>query len=334
LQYKYNGHEAGPGTELGKKVTGLELILWSLEVILLVTGIVFNIQRYSIHDGPGIRTTVFLKGCPLECWWCHNPESQNMKKEIVFWPDRCIGCGDCALECPNNAIDFAEGMPEVIREKCCLCGRCADKCPTGAQEMIGKEVTSEEVMKEILKDMVFYDESGGGVTFSGGEPLAQPQFLNQLLKNCKQKAIHTALDTSGYVSWEILDNIRRNVDLFLYDIKHVNSEKHKKFTGVENEIILENLKRLAKVHRNIVIRVPVIPGFNDGEEDVLDIGEFALSLNLRNMNILPYHKTGMDKYGMLQKKYRIPGTEPPSREYMSDLKDRLEGLGLNIKIGG
>lgn len=300
----------------------------------MVQGTVFNIQRYSIHDGPGIRTTVFLKGCPLTCWWCHNPESQELKQEIIYNYKKCIGCGDCINICSNNAIVYNKNRFIRDRIKCNLCGKCAETCPTEAIEMIGRKMTVEEVMKEIEKDMVFYEESGGGVTFSGGEPLMQPEFLESLLDVCKEKGIHTALDTSGYGEWGIISKILKKVDLFLYDIKHIDNDKHMKFTGVSNELILSNLKRLVLGNAEIWIRIPVIPEVNDDEESILEIGKFVLSLNLEKIFLLPYHNIAADKYKRLGRKYNLPYTSVPKEEQMIEIARKFKKLGLKVKIGG
>ena len=214
----------------------------------MASGTIFNIQRYSIHDGPGIRTTVFLKGCPLSCWWCHNPESQKYGVQLVLWKERCIGCGGCNSVCPEGAISGGGFPPVIDSEKCSGCGLCAEECPAVALEMVGKTVSSDYVMKEIEKDLIFYDQSGGGVTFSGGEPLMQPEFLAELLEKCKARDIHTAVDTCGYANWEVL-SIAGLTDLFLYDIKHMDDLVHTRTVGVSNRIILENLAKLARVHK-------------------------------------------------------------------------------------
>jgi len=226
----------------------------------LTIGTVLNIQKYSIYDGPGIRTSVFLKGCVLACWWCHNPESLALKPAIVFWKNRCIGCGDCVKSCSKEAIMFIDQALRKDEEKCSLCGACIDACPTGAMEKIGKSMTKADVMKEIEKDRVFYEESGGGVTFSGGEALTQIDFLDSLLEACNSQGIHTALDTSGYAPWQSIARIKDKVDLFLYDIKLMDEGKHSKYTGVSNQLIVENLKKLAANNRKIWIRVPVTEG--------------------------------------------------------------------------
>ena len=297
---------------------------------LVTTGTVFNIQRYSIHDGPGIRTTVFLKGCPLNCWWCQNPESQLSRQEIVFWEDRCIGCGACSTICPSGAIQIKNGIPVTEKEKCILCGKCIEKCPALAREMIGKKITAEEIIKEVEKDLVFYEESGGGVTFSGGEPLEQPEFLEELLNACQKKKIHTAVDTSGYVSWEILNKISSKVDLFLYDLKIMDSKRHKKYTGVSNELILENLKKLSSVHNNIFVRFPVIPGINDDYQNIKEMGEFLSSLKVTQVNLLPYHYIGVDKYRRLGRTYKLATTQPPSEEKLSEISAILRKFNLKV----
>ena len=300
----------------------------------MTIGTVFNIQRYSIHDGPGIRTTVFLKGCPLNCWWCQNPESQLSSQEMIFWGDRCIGCGACSTICPSDAIQIKNGIPVTEKERCILCRKCTEKCPTLAREMIGEKLTIEEVIKEIEKDLVFYEESGGGVTFSGGEPLGQSEFLECLLNGCREKKIHTAVDTSGYISWEILNKIYPKVDLFLYDLKLMGNERHKKYTGVSNEIILENLKKLSSVHHNISIRFPVIPGINDDDQNIKKTGEFLSSLKITQVNLLPYHNIGIDKYRRLGRTYQLVTTQPPSEEKLSQISVILRKFNLNVKLRG
>ncbi|MDD5015406.1 MAG: glycyl-radical enzyme activating protein [Atribacterota bacterium] len=300
----------------------------------VTTGIIFNIQRYSIHDGPGIRTTVFLKGCPLNCWWCQNPESQLSGQEMIFWGDRCVVCGACSTICSSGAIQMKDGIPVTEKEKCILCGKCIEKCPALAREMIGKKITAEEVIKEIEKDLVFYEESDGGVTFSGGEPLGQSEFLEVLLNACREKKIHTAVDTSGYISWGILNKISPKVDLFLYDLKIMDSERHKKYTGVSNELILENLKKLSSVHHNIFIRFPVIPGINDDDQNLKEMGEFLSSLKIAQVNILPYHYIGIDKYKRLGMTYQLAATQPPSEEKLSEISAALSKFNLNVKLRG
>lgn len=296
--------------------------------------IITNIQKYSVHDGPGIRTTVFFKGCPLNCLWCHNPESQNPSPEIMFFKERCTLCGSCLKRCPQMAIEFVEGYPVTNESKCILCGKCSDFCPSNAIELVGKEITVKDLMKEILKDEAFYDESNGGVTFSGGEPLVHVDYLNNVLQTCKGRGIHTTIDTSGYASWEQFEKIIDNVDLFLFDIKHMSNEKHLKYTGVENIIILENLKKLSERGSNIYIRMPIIAGVNDDDENIDLSIDFISKLNITHVNLLPYHKIGMDKYRRLNMEYKLTGLEKPSDEVIDKIAEKFKKAGIKIKIGG
>lgn len=300
----------------------------------MALGTVINIQKYSIHDGPGIRTTVFFKGCPLSCWWCHNPESQNVKHEIMFFEERCINCGICINRCPQNAIQVKDSYPEIDKNKCVLCGKCTDFCPKNAREYVGKDMTVQELMKEIIKDEVFYDESGGGVTFSGGEPLIYAAFLDEVLKKCKARGIHTAVDTSGYTSWNSIERIADKVDLFLFDIKHMSNEKHKNYMGVENVGILENLKKLSGIGANIFVRIPIISGINDEDEYIDEAVSFLSNLNILQVNLLPYHKMGMNKYGRLKMNYKLSGKEKPSDEKMGHIAGKFKKAGIKVKIGG
>lgn len=300
----------------------------------MASGTIFNIQRYSIHDGPGIRTTVFLKGCPLSCWWCHNPESQKYGVQLVLWKERCIGCGGCNSVCPEGAISGGGFPPVIDSEKCSGCGLCAEECPAVALEMVGKTVSSDYVMKEIEKDLIFYDQSGGGVTFSGGEPLMQPEFLAEILEKCKARDIHTAVDTCGYANWEVLSGIAGLTDLFLYDIKHMDDLVHTRTVGVSNRIILENLGKLARVHSNIIIRFPLVPGINDDRANIEKTAQFISRVGIREVNILPYHNTGMDKYARLGRNYRLTDTREPSKELTDKACEIFSEYGINVKIGG
>jgi len=300
----------------------------------LIRGTIFNIQKYSTHDGPGIRTTVFLKGCPLKCVWCHNPESQSCEKQIIFSVEKCIGCNSCIDNCLQECVTFINKEQIVDKVKCSLCGECTKNCPTNAMEMVGISMTVDEVMKEIEKDIVFYEESRGGVTISGGEPLMQFEFINAILIKCREKGIHTALDTCGYSSWRKIYELSKNVDLFLYDIKHINDDRHIELTGVSNKQILDNLYKLAKIESNVWIRVPIIPGVNDDDENILGIGKLMNLLKLRDLFILPYHNIATEKYKKLGKEYDLSNIKTPANDNMKEIESKFKNFGLNVKIGG
>jgi pyruvate formate lyase activating enzyme len=300
------------------------------------TGMVFDIKRYAIHDGPGIRTTIFLKGCLLNCPWCHNPEGKASEQQLMWWKEKCLECKDCQGACTKGAISFSDDSFVLDSARCDVCGACAAACHSQALKLVGERMTVDQVMTEIEKDVPFYDESGGGVTLSGGEPLLQPGFSEGLLMACKERTIHTAVDTCGQVDSDVLSKIGRHVDLFLYDVKVIDDEKHIKFTGVSNKLILENLRNLARRRQRIIVRFPLVPGVNDDEKDVLELGEFVSSLdNVKELNILPYHKGGAEKSKRLK-----GSTNPffsdhsPSAETLSKVQKRLKGFGLKIQIGG
>ncbi|MFW6181269.1 MAG: glycyl-radical enzyme activating protein [Spirochaetota bacterium] len=297
-------------------------------------GVVFNIQSYSIHDGPGIRTVVFLKGCPLSCLWCSNPESQRASPELGLLADRCARCGACVRVCPNGAVSFNDaGAPVTDREKCAACGRCEEACPYRARKVYGRRVGFGELMEEIEKDAPFYVRSGGGVTFSGGEPTLQEDILLPLLEACRARYIHTAVETCGYVTDRArLDRLLAHIDLVLYDIKCMDPGRHRRFTGVSNQVILDNARYIASQGKSMIVRVPVIPGFNDSSEDMEAIGRFALSLiSVGEVDLLPYHELGKAKYRMLDMDYRMgEGTLTPER--VSELQAVVEGLGLACRV--
>ncbi len=265
------------------------------------TGIVFNIQRYSIHDGPGIRTTIFLKGCPLTCFWCQNPESQHFVPEILFDRQKCIQCGECVALCSSGASQVQQNRIRIDRGRCLRCGRCIDACPAEARRMAGKQMTVDEVMQEAVRDVRFYENSGGGVTLSGGEPLAQPAFAFALLERCKQEDFHTALDTCGYASWKTILRLLPLVDLVLFDIKHPDNDKHRASVGKDNRTIFDNARRISAL-KPMWIRMPLVPGFNDSVEVVGKIARFVgRELNGAKLEILPYNIMGEAKYHLLDK---------------------------------
>ncbi|MCL4418059.1 MAG: glycyl-radical enzyme activating protein, partial [Actinobacteria bacterium] len=252
-----------------------------------IFGIVFDIQRFCVNDGPGIRTTVFLKGCPLNCLWCHNPESISIEPEIIFSNEKCIGCGSCVAVCANNALQILERKSMIKRENCNKCGRCAEICNTGALRIAGKKTSLFEVMEELEKDRQYYENSGGGITISGGEPLLQWKFTTALLKECKKRGLYTAIETCGHAAPVIFKQVLEYADIILFDIKNIDPEKHFELTGARNELILENLKSLSGGNKHIQIQLPVIPGCNDSEENITGISEFLVKYGFKDVMLIP-----------------------------------------------
>ena len=264
-------------------------------------GIIFNIQRYSIHDGPGIRTTVFFKGCPLRCFWCQNPESQSNEAEVFLITGNCTLCGKCVAVCPTGASSLLEGSSAIDRSKCIGCGKCVEVCPGEARKLVGSYVTKDEVMVEIMKDLKFYENSGGGVTLSGGDPMGQPEFALSIIRSSKEAGLHTVLDTCGYAAWSIMKRLLEFTDLVFFDLKTIDTKRHREATGRPNRLILENAKRIAG-YRPMRVRVPMIPNFNDSPEDVRAIARFVREeLGAIDMDLLPYNKLGEVKYERLGK---------------------------------
>lgn len=298
-------------------------------------GLIFDLKKYAVNDGPGIRMTVFLKGCPLHCRWCHNPEGQSPSPEIMIRPSRCLAdCRECVSTCPERAIGKPAQAPVVDRSKCTVCGECAEVCPAQAIEVVGRRLSASELVREIERDRIFLEESGGGVTFSGGEPLSQPDFLSEVLDLCRQKEIHTTVDTCGYAAPEIIETIARKSDLFLYDLKVMDEKRHLAYTGRSNRPTLENLKRLAAKGLRTIIRIPVIPGVNDDAANIRETAEFLRSLGtIREISLLPYHKLGRDKYNGLEKKNVSGAFSPPSSESMQGIKSSLEEYGFRVSLG-
>lgn len=293
----------------------------------MTEGIIFNLQRYSLHDGPGIRTTVFLKGCPARCWWCHNPESQDPHPEIAASTNRCISCDACRLACPNS----------LQGDACDNCGDCTDACPTGARAMLGYRITSDPLLQTILKDRMFFDDSGGGVTFSGGEPLCQPEFLKELLTGCRNHGIHTAIDTAALCPPTTLTELAPLADLFLFDLKCADPDLHRQGTGSDNRPILQNLDLLGGMHQNIWLRIPVIPGFNDTTAEMSAIAELAAKAKgVRQVWLLPYHGSWAAKPARLGK--NIPAlaidATAPCAETMDHFARLFRAKGLDTQMGG
>jgi pyruvate formate lyase activating enzyme len=301
----------------------------------LVAGIIFDISRYAIHDGPGIRTTVFFKGCPLNCWWCHNPESMAGGPQLAMREARCIRCGRCIDGCPNGASAFDEGVPVTDASLCRLCLECTRLCHAEAREVVGRTMTVDEVMTEIEKDTPFFDESGGGVTFSGGEPLMQPVFLIRLLEECGRLEIHRTVDTSGHASRDILLKAAEQSDLFLYDLKHMDPGVHRQYTGVSNQTILDNLRALSERPVQVRVRFPVIPGINDSLEHAAQMGFFLRQLpRVKQVDLLPYHDVMRTKYRRLGVTWRLGPMPPPDSNHLREIAETLCGFGLHVTIGG
>jgi pyruvate formate lyase activating enzyme len=297
-------------------------------------GQIFSIQRYSIQDGPGIRTTVFFKGCPLRCVWCSNPESQNPYPEVMARSQKCEGCGECTKACPRDAIRLIGNVAWIDRSICDRCMDCVEACPSGALEVTGKVITIEEAVHECYQDEPFYRNSNGGVTLSGGEPLYQPEFALQLLRKCKEKSLNTVLDTCGYASWDIFKAILPYIDLILFDVKHLDSEMHRQGTGVGNEVILDNLKKLIDSRQvKMWIRIPLIPGYNDSEEHVKEVARKVAKGPVEKVSVLSYHEWGKPKYGFLGREYAFENRILEDRHKLEDIKNIIASEGLSVTIG-
>lgn len=300
--------------------------------------LITNIQKYSIHDGDGIRTTVFFKGCPLKCIWCHNPETQRFEKELQYDKEKCLGCGACARACPQGAISMVEGKPVLDKSLCSLCGKCEVYCPEGIRETVGREYPVKALVKELMKDRMFYEQSGGGVTLSGGEVMTMSSdYIVAIAKELQKEEISLTIDTCGYVPFKKFEAILPYVDTFLYDVKVMDPELHKKYIGVDNQLILENLVKLSEAGARIYIRIPAVKEVNGNEKNMLDTIQFLKEHNITpaQVNLLTYHNTGSSKYPKLDMEYQGNDLHAPSKEEMEGFVKLFKDAGyLNTKIGG
>lgn len=297
---------------------------------------IFDIKPYSINDGPGIRITVFLKGCPLHCAWCHNPESHSSQVQKMYSKSKCIGCGTCVENCPEKALTLTPEGIVTDFEQCNLCGICADVCPTKAMEMSGRPATVEEIMKVVRRETVMMDQSEGGITVSGGEPMMQSDFVTELFDACGAEGIHRALDTTGLAKTETLLEVARRTDLFLYDLKLMDPEKHRQWTGVSNELILENLRILAGTGANINIRIPLVKGVNADDGNIRQSAAFIASLPgpKKPVSLLPYHNIAINKYNKLGQNYNLEGMQEPAKEEIEQIISLFSEYGLTATVGG
>lgn len=299
------------------------------------SGIVFDIKRFALHDGPGLRTTVFLKGCPLRCAWCHNPESHRSEPEIIFHASRCIGCASCIAACPEGAITSIRAVVQTDREHCTGCGLCASACPSDARTLVGKRAQVSDLVSEIELDVAFFDESGGGMTLSGGEPLCQPEFTAGILAACRQRAIHTALDTCGDADWPTLEHIIQFTDLVLFDLKTLSNSQHMRWTGSPNGRILDNLVRMDAMKIPLWIRLPFVPQIHANPGQWSELGAFVASLDsVEAIQLLPYHRAGEAKWLQLEQTPTETFT-PPNEQAMAAAAEALEKeTGRKVRIGG
>lgn len=296
--------------------------------------LIFEIERFAVHDGPGIRTLIFLKGCPLRCLWCANPESQRFQRSIMYWITRCIGCGKCASVCPQGAISIDGGV-KLDHDRCVCCGICAAECNANALTQVGESIDAAQILKAVDRDREFYETSGGGVTFSGGEPLSQGAVLSWLAGAVKERGYHTCIETSGYAPWPVIESQLPYLDLFLYDFKCMEPERHIQYVGVNNKLILENYVRLVRSGKQVIARMPVIPTVNDSPGQLQEMADFLQEHNPGSeIHLLPYHRLGVSKYTRLGLPYALAEMEPPTKEHMEDLLQFFKNRGFLVTLGG
>ncbi len=302
----------------------------------MTSGFIFDVKRFALHDGPGLRTTLFMKGCSLSCLGCHNPEGQRVGPELIFRPDRCTVCGDCIPACPHQALSLTESQLEVDWTKCEMAGACVDACLPGALEIVGRKISVDEALKILEDDRIYFDESRGGVTLSGGEPFSQPEFLKEVLIECRERDLKAVLDTCGHVAPDIFRDIAPLASHLLFDLKLLDEERHEAFTGVHNRWILENLRWVAtQSPPSLTVRIPLIPGVNDDRENLLATAEFLAGLSaVPAVDLLPYHRLGVDKYERMGREYELSDTHPPPTDRLEVAVRILEDSGLSVTVRG
>jgi pyruvate formate lyase activating enzyme len=296
-------------------------------------GIVFDIQRYSVHDGPGIRTLVFFKGCPLRCRWCQNPESLDPEREIAFFANKCIGCGECAKACPKDAIVF-EDSGRIDRKLCDRCGQCTEICYAEALSIVGKEYDVQSLLDVVERDRPFYEQSGGGVTVSGGEPTLQLDFLLEFLRAAKAAGLHTVIETCGAFAWNKFKTLLPYLDVIYFDLKVIDANEHKRLTSASNTRILANARKIVEAGRRVVFRVPLVPDMTATDKNISDLVEFLTDLKQEEVHLLPYHKMGESKLQRVDSPLQALGLEALSDERLAEIRQRFEDAGIKVSIGG